>query len=384
MHEKKLSVLAVDDDPGDLELLRRYVEEIPEWDVEFHSLTDPGAVGESLSLLEPALLFIDHRLGTMTGLELCELVRRAGFERPVIMLTGYGDERLVVEALHAGVADYLPKNGLSVPRLRRAIDGALERDRLRKELEENRRNLEQTNEELTRRNEEIQNFYHVLSHELKSPLTVAREFLKIVIDKLPGPINAEQEEFLHIARESCDRMVRTINDLLDSARLDTGKMSVSLMPGSISDLVERVVKALRPGVAAGQLTLLVEEPEWLPEVLMDEDRIVQVLTNIINNAVKFTPAGGQIVIGLESDKRCDDLVRVWVRDTGPGIAPEKLPHLFERHFQASEESVRTHGGLGLGLSICRELVKLHGGEIGVESRVGQGSTFHFTLQKHQP
>ncbi|MEW6742314.1 MAG: ATP-binding protein [Planctomycetota bacterium] len=117
---------------------------------------------------------------------------------------------------------------------------------------------------------------------------------------------------------------------------------------------------------------------------MDEDRIVQVLTNIINNAVKFTPAGGQIVIGLENDKRSGDCVRVWVRDTGPGIAPEKLLHLFERHFQASEESVRKHGGLGLGLSICRELVKLHGGEIGVESRVGQGSTFYFTLQKHRP
>jgi PAS domain S-box-containing protein len=232
-------------------------------------------------------------------------------------------------------------------------------------------------------NAEIQDFYHTLSHELKTPLTSAREFVSIVMDGLAGPLNATQLEYLGIAKESCDQLRRYINDLLDVIRLETGKMSIEFKALPLAALVERVVEILAPAAAGKGVSLSCDCQPDLPAVPIDKQRIQQVLTNLTTNAIKFTPAGGQIRLSLGQSTADPECLQVDVRDTGQGIPKDQLDMIFNRRYQANHnaQSVESRNGLGLGLYICQELVELHGGRIWVESEIGKGSAFSFVLPK---
>jgi signal transduction histidine kinase/CheY-like chemotaxis protein len=244
--------------------------------------------------------------------------------------------------------------------------------------------LKRTNRSLVDRNIEIQNFYHTLSHELKTPLTSAREFVSIVMDGLAGPLNETQLTYLGIAKQSCDQLRVYINDLLDVTRLETGKMSVTFKPALLGDLVQRLTAMMRPAAAGKQIDLRCELQPELPVVDIDESRILQVLTNLLNNALKFTPEGGEIVLRVGKAAAHPGCLQVSVSDTGCGIPRDQLELIFERLYQVRSDSLHRgqSAGLGLGLYICRELVHLHGGQIKVESELGQGSTFTFILPEH--
>ena len=165
-------------------------------------------------------------------------------------------------------------------------------------------------------NTEIQNFYHTLSHELKTPLTSAREFVSIVMDGLAGPLNETQLEYLGIAKESCDQLRLYINDLLDVTRLETGKMSIEFQALPLAALVERVVEMLAPAAAGKGVSLSCDCQPDLPAVPIDKQRILQVLTNLTTNAIKFTPAGGHIRLSLSEAPADPECLQVDVRDTG--------------------------------------------------------------------
>jgi PAS domain S-box-containing protein len=232
-------------------------------------------------------------------------------------------------------------------------------------------------------NTEIQNFYHTLSHELKTPLTSAREFVSIVMDGLAGPLNPTQLEYLGIAKESCDQLRRYINDLLDVTRLETGKMSIEFHEEPVAELLNRVVEMLAPAAAGKNVSLTCECQPNLPDVPMDKQRILQVLTNLTTNAIKFTSSGGSIHLSVAEFPAQPECLLVQVRDTGQGIPKDQIAMLFNRLFQSNHnaESGESRSGLGLGLYICKELVELHGGSIWAESEVGKGSTFSFGLPK---
>jgi CheY-like chemotaxis protein/nitrogen-specific signal transduction histidine kinase len=241
--------------------------------------------------------------------------------------------------------------------------------------------LKQANQDLLAKNHEIQNFYHTLSHELKTPLTSAREFLSIMIDGLAGPLNETQLEYLGIAKDSCDQLRVCIDDLMDATRLETGKLAIELKPASLGTLVQRVLTSMRPAASEKDIALNLEiEPE-LPEVPLDENRISQVLTNLLSNAIKFTPARGKIVAKAGTRGAAPDLVQVSISDTGPGIPKEEQDRIFDRLYQVKAGDAANGQGLGLGLYLCRELVRLHGGNIWVESALGHGSTFSFVLPR---
>lgn len=255
----------------------------------------------------------------------------------------------------------------------------------RKQAEEEMRRiqvqLERTNSDLRRKSEEVQNFYHTLSHELKTPLTSAREFVSIVMDGLAGKLNPTQHEYLGIALESCNQLRVCINDLLDATRLETGKLSIDLKPASLGAAVQRVVTALSPAARGKNINLDFEEEPHLPAVHFDESRIAQVVTNLLNNALKFTPPGGSIIARVSQAPEQSDMLEVSINDSGRGILREQQERIFDRLYQVKSGDASTEQGIGLGLYICRELVRLHGGDISVESEVGVGSTFTFTLPK---
>ena len=254
-----------------------------------------------------------------------------------------------------------------------------ERRRAEEEMRRIQGQLERSNADLRHKNEEIQNFYHTLSHELKTPLTSAREFVAIVVDGLAGGLNDTQKEYLRIALESCNQLRVCINDLLDATRLETGKLSIELRPAELGALVERIVKALRPAAKGKRIELSCEVEPGLPVVSLDENRITQVITNLLNNALKFTEPGGRIVARVGASPEEPETLEVSVSDSGRGIPAEQLGRIFDRLYQVKSGDASTEQGVGLGLYICRELVRLHGGDISAESTVDVGSKFTFTL-----
>jgi signal transduction histidine kinase len=238
------------------------------------------------------------------------------------------------------------------------------------------RELITANRQLGRRTREIESFYHTVSHELRTPLTAIREFLSIVDDELVGPINDAQRDCLRSADESCVQMQRCIDDLFDAARSETGKLELLPQPTDLRELLTQTVSACAQAAALQRVTVRCESPE-LPPATIDPGRIRQVLTNLIDNAVKFSPADG--VVQVHARARDGGEVLFQVIDEGPGIPDDELARVFDRLHQVRSDELQTRGGLGLGLSLCRCLVERHGGRIGLDSVVGRGTTAWFTL-----
>ncbi|HWY40646.1 MAG TPA: PAS domain S-box protein [Chthoniobacterales bacterium] len=257
-----------------------------------------------------------------------------------------------------------------------------ERKRAEKKMHNIQAQLEQTNRNLTKRSQEIQYFYHTLSHELKTPLTAAREFVSIVIDGLAGELNATQLNYLGIAKKSCSELAVYINDLLDATRLDTGKLHVELKAVSLAAIIQRAIAVMEPVAARKNIRLSEDLNTDLTDVMVDESRIMQILTNLLNNALKFTFEGGAIIVKLAECSKSSECVQISVTDNGCGIPKDKIDNLFHRFYQIKNGDATPEKGVGLGLYLCRELVLMHGGSIWVESALGKGSTFSFTIPKH--
>ena len=213
-----------------------------------------------------------------------------------------------------------------------------------------------------------------VSHELRTPLTAIKGSMEGLMD---GVLPATDETYQQIHQEA-DRLNRLVDDLQELSRVEAGAYELDLRPTQIAPLVETLAKRFRQQFEAKRVGLDLDLPADLPPVLADEHRILQVLTNLTANALQYTPAGGTVTI---SAARTNGTVQITVRDTGAGIAPEHLSHLFDRFYRVDKSRSRAAGGgSGIGLTIAKYLVEAHGGEIWVESEgKGKGSTFSFTL-----
>jgi len=218
-----------------------------------------------------------------------------------------------------------------------------------------------------------------VSHELRTPLTALHQFLTILKDGLGGELNREQKEYVDIALRNANQLKRMIGDLLESARAEAGKLSVELLPVSLGSLVEEIVRALRSRASEEGIDIVVEVADDLPPAHADAARIRQVLTNLLDNALKFTPRPGTVTVSVARHPDVPRLLMASVADTGEGIKPEALELIFSRLHQEGESTDSGRKGLGLGLHICREIVQRHGGRIWAESEVGRGTTVTFTL-----
>lgn len=211
-----------------------------------------------------------------------------------------------------------------------------------------------------------------VAHELRTPLTNLRGYLEAVRDGLLQP-DASLVDNLY---EETMLLSRLVADLQDLAQAEAGQLTLMRQPVSLAAIVERSVAASRPQADAKGLIMRVHVPVDLPQVEADPERIGQVLRNLLHNALAHTPPGGEITVVARAR---DQGVEVAVRDTGTGIDPEHLPHVFDRFYRVDKSRSRQTGGAGLGLAIVKQLVLAHGGTVGVESKPGQGSTFTFTL-----
>jgi signal transduction histidine kinase len=220
-------------------------------------------------------------------------------------------------------------------------------------------------------------FLASMSHELRTPLHTIMGFSELLGEEGEGSLNAKQKRYLQHIREDSQHLLGLINDVLDLSKIEAGAMSLRIEHISLADAVSDAVNAIRPNTAMKSLALESHDI-FKGLVAVDPMRLKEVFYNLLGNAVKFTPEGGKITVQTEEDGR---FVRVTVADTGIGISTEQLEHVFEKFYQVGFATSGVREGTGLGLAICKRLVEMHGGSIGIESELGSGSRFYFTVPK---
>ncbi|MBI5555576.1 MAG: HAMP domain-containing protein [Elusimicrobia bacterium] len=266
------------------------------------------------------------------------------------------------------------------------------------ELRERNIDLQQVQDYLVQKNEELRDAYirlerldimkdefvSTVSHELRTPLTAIKEGVSLIMDRvLPGDLTPEQERVLNIAKKNIERLETLIQDILDLAKLESGRMKMLKRELLAQRLIEGFIPTIMPLVEHKKLSLTYSLEEGLPPVYADETRLVQVLTNLVGNSIKFTDSGGKIIVKVNRVKNTA-MVEFAVEDTGKGIPLEALDRIFEKFEQVDREVKPGIKGTGLGLPICRQIVEAHGGKITVTSGLNKGSTFSFTLPVFEP
>ena len=233
-------------------------------------------------------------------------------------------------------------------------------------------------EELREAIEMKSQFVSTVSHELRTPLTSIREAVIIILNEVAGRINKDQRHFLDIAKRNIERLSRLINDVLDFQKLNAGKMRFELEENAIEKTVEDALNTMRPYAQKRGVHLSFDHQSNLPELPFDSDKIIQVVTNLISNAIKFTPEEGHISVSVQQR---EEHLAIQVCDTGFGIPKESLPKIFERFYRVHRPGKEIKG-TGLGLAIVNKIVTGHGGRIDVESELNKGTTFTVLLPLH--
>ncbi len=234
------------------------------------------------------------------------------------------------------------------------------------EVAELRRSVERLEEAVRSRDTVLS----VVAHDLRNPLGVISIAANTLLQRLPGPSSRRPVERIIRSAQRADRMVR---DLLAISAIETGQLSLDAKPTGTADLLFAAVESQQNVAAEASIIIGTDLSPDVPPIQADEERLLEVLENLIGNAFKFTGQRGSITVGAA---RKDDKVTIWVKDSGAGIAPEQMPHIFDRFWQAKKKERR---GMGLGLSISKAIVEAHGGQIWAESTLGMGTTVFFTI-----
>ncbi|MCK4797325.1 MAG: HAMP domain-containing histidine kinase, partial [Spirochaetes bacterium] len=242
-----------------------------------------------------------------------------------------------------------------------------ERKKLEQELLESYEKLEEADKLKTE-------FISNITHELMTPMTAIKGFTELIKDETLGSVNEEQKKSLDVIFRNSERLINLINQLLHVTYLENSLMDLHKKTVSMNDIISKAVEDVRPQTDAKRITVT-ESTESLPEIKGDEDKLYEVIINLLVNAVKFTPNNGRITINSEYD---GDNIHISVNDTGIGIPEDKLSSIFERFYQVDGSDSRKYGGTGIGLSLCKSVIEKHNGSIYAESNE-KGSTFHILL-----
>ncbi len=243
-------------------------------------------------------------------------------------------------------------------------------EKLKKQAEE----LEKSYNELKELDRLKSDIVAIVSHELRTPLTSIKGYVELVLDGTMGAITETQRKCLEIANENIDRLKRLIDNMLDLSKIEHGELEMNTKPTNLKDIVENAVNTLKPLADEKNINIIYKINDII--INCDKDRITQVLTNLIENAIKFSPINEKVVI--EAFKEGNS-VHIKVIDNGPGIPKKDLDRIFDRFYQVDSPAKRIKGGSGLGLAVCKSIIEAHGGVIWVESELGKGSIFHIIL-----
>jgi signal transduction histidine kinase len=389
MSRGRLRILLVEDSGDDEHLIRAELRRhTMQW--ELVRVEDREAFERALPQGWDVIL-ADYQLPSFDAPEALELLKASGQDIPFIVVSGSVGEDIAVHMMKSGAADYFRKENMRrlVPAIQREVAERAQRERRRRleaerdALLDNERRLraeaERARSEAERANRLKDEFLATLSHELRTPLNAMLGWAHLL--RQGGLPPDRQERALETIERNAKSQAKLIDDLLDISRIIAGKLVLQLRDVALAPVIDTALDAIKPAADAKHIALLKEIDSAVGPVPGEAERLQQVVWNLLSNAIKFTPEAGAVTVRL---LRRDDRAVLEVSDTGQGITPEFLPHVFDRFRQEDGSTTRRAGGLGLGLAITRHLVELHGGTIRVTSQgEGQGATFTVTLPMRQ-
>ena len=361
-------VLLVADKPGDADLVRlRLLESKRKFHV--NCVTRLSDALACLDVETPSLVLLDPNLSDSHGAESIRRITQKAPNVPLVILWSQDDDDLAIKAVRQGAQDCLFKSDVTCKHMERSIRYAVERKELMRALEVTRRQQLEFKDQ----------FLSHVSHELRTPLTCIYQYVTLLLDGLAGPLAPNQTDHLKSVLKSTHQLHAMIRDLLEATRAESGKLRIEPRCLDIRELVQQAAGMMRPAAAEKHIGLEAALDQTIPLVYADPDRTLEVLINLIDNAIKFTPPEGTVTVKASMVETDPSSVYLSVNDSGRGIPPETLPQVFDRLYQDPNAVDGNRTGLGLGLYIAKEIVTRHGGRMWVASQPECGSTFSFTL-----
>ncbi len=382
---KPVTVLVVDDEAGDRELLRELLEK------EGYLVLEAESGEEALRLAmeaSPRLILLDVMMPDLNGYEVCRRLREEPRTRfiPVVMVTAHGDLEHRLLGIEAGADEFLLKP-VNLSELTARVRSLLRLRAYHDDLEESHRRLKES-EELREK------LTSLIIHDLNGPLSTILFNVSVVLADPEGRLGEREKIFLQRALQSGEQLAQMVRNLLDISRMEEGKLLLHKEPLQVADLIKENLAAVREQAVGRGIHLDADLPPLLPLVQGDRELLGRVLSNLLWNALDYTPQGGSIRVtarhvrgamigvrgpGGQPPTPDDELVEVRVQDTGVGIPKAYQEKIFEKFTQIGVGVEKGRRGTGLGLTFCKLAVEAHGGTIWVESQEGRGSTFIFTL-----
>ena len=375
-----MTILIIDDNPIDRECYQRMLKK--ESDYQFNVLeAESGEDGLELIISgQPDCVLLDYAMPDMDGLEFMQELKQRSSEAcyvPIIMLTGQGNERVAVNAMKIGVEDYLIKSKLTSLELLQAITVAVEKIALQRSLHEKQAELEKKTDELAKANSAKTDFISSMSHELRTPLNSILGFSQILLTYSQPPLAESERKQVQLIHQSGAHLLSLVNQILDLTSIEKRRLALSIDSISLMQILDESIAMVQPmadrlGVA---LALRSDDPTS-PAVWADKTRLVQILVNLLSNAVKYNKVNGSVTIEVEKTKT--NMVLIAIKDTGCGISEQDQTCLFEpfSRFGPKKASIE---GIGIGLTVTKQLIELMGGRIGVDSQLEVGSRFWFEI-----
>lgn len=389
MSDDAYRILIIEDCVEDRAAYRRHIARGREQKYQFW---ETGSAVDGLRMcreISPDCILLDYQLTDLNGLEFLDLFHSEFGETQVsiVMLTGHGNEAVAVQALKKGVEDYLIK-GLNSENVAPVVQSAIQKTVLRRQLVEQQRAVDSLSRErvrliseltkhaaaLSEANQRKDEFLAMLAHELRNPLAPIRTGLQIMSMRHDA---STVDSVRAMIERQVQHLARLVDDLLDVSRVTHGKIQLHPERVNLASIAARAVESCQDSITRRQHQLTLSFPPAPLEVHGDPVRLEQIVSNLLNNAAKYTPVRGQIWL---TGRREGNETVLSVRDTGIGISPELLPRVFDMFIQGDNSLARDQGGLGIGLTLVQLLVKLHGGTVDVQSSgLGQGSEFAVRL-----